>query len=325
MAGVYGKQEPLDMSDPDNVRDLIYLFGKDKKIQSKEPFFHNANSMIRKDLWEKIKFDENTHHIEDRIWSQKQINKGYKLVYEPKSSVFHYHGVSHRSNVARVTKIGRMLTKVSSKIKLTKLVCIVPILEPIMNNNQFLVEAALNEVVKIKKITKIFIICNNKLLRQKIKNKKIVFLNRNKSLEKDFLGSDYLLKETFNKFIKKQYKPTHILVFEEIYPYRPKNFFNNLINNIDDSYECLAPITHNMSHNIWKKNEKEEIEPIFKTTLPSSIVKHKIFSENKGLGCIVKSSSFENNGRESSNTKFFEVDGKYSFKFDNHIKTLIEF
>ena len=34
IAGVYGKQEPLDISDPNDVRDLIYLFGKDNHIDS---------------------------------------------------------------------------------------------------------------------------------------------------------------------------------------------------------------------------------------------------------------------------------------------------
>ena len=40
----------------------------------------------------------------------------------------------------------------------------------------------------------------------------------------------------------------------------------------------------------------------------------------KTISIINKSSNFENNGRESSNTKFFEVDTKYSFKLDNFIK-----
>ena len=30
IAGVYGKQEPLDTSDPNIVRELNYLFGNDK-------------------------------------------------------------------------------------------------------------------------------------------------------------------------------------------------------------------------------------------------------------------------------------------------------
>ena len=55
IAGCYGKQEPLDISNPNDVRDLYYLFGKDRKVQSKDPFFHNANSIIKKKLWEKNK------------------------------------------------------------------------------------------------------------------------------------------------------------------------------------------------------------------------------------------------------------------------------
>ena len=36
-------------------------------------------------------FDELTTNIEDRIWGQKVINPGYKIIYEPKASVFHWH------------------------------------------------------------------------------------------------------------------------------------------------------------------------------------------------------------------------------------------
>ena len=53
------------------------------------------------------------------------------------------------------------------------------------------------------------------------------------------------------------------------------------------------------------------------------LVDHIIFLENKNLGCIAKSSNFENNGRESVNTKFFEVDSKYSFRINNFTKKLI--
>lgn len=320
VAGVYGKQEPLDISDPNDVRDLIYLFGKDKKIQSKDPFFHNANSMIRKDLWSKTRFDENIFHIEDRIWAQKQINKGYKIIYEPKASVFHYHGVYHRNNISRVSKISNLLIKTPLRKKQNKLVCIVPILKPIQKDNNFLIEQTINEVIKIKKINRIFIVCNDQLLRKKIKNKKIIYLNREKNLEKDFLGSDYILKETFNKFIKNQYKPSHVLVFEEVYPFRPRNYFNKLIKNIDDNYDSLVPICQVKYNNLWKKTSKGDLHQIYKTTLPSTLVDNQVFLEIKGLGCVTKSSNFENSGRESLNSKFFEVDNKHSFKIENFTK-----
>ena len=45
------------------------------------------------------------------------------------------------------------------------------------------------------------------------------------------------------------------------------------------------------------------MEIIYKTSLPSSMTKHSVYREIKGLGCIVKSSNIEANGREV-NTKF---------------------
>ena len=104
VAGCYGKQEPLDISNPNDVRDMYYLFGKDKKDTNQRSFFHNANSIIKKKLWKKFKFDEKTNHIEDRLWAQEVLNKKYRIVYEPQACVYHFHGVSHSNNLKRVEK-----------------------------------------------------------------------------------------------------------------------------------------------------------------------------------------------------------------------------
>tara|TARA_Y100000294_G_scaffold177753_1_gene204629 strand:+ start:3874 stop:5184 length:1311 start_codon:yes stop_codon:yes gene_type:complete len=324
IAGVYGKQEPLQTSDFNIVRELTYLFGNDKKVQTKDPFFHNANSMIRRNVWKKFKFDNKTLHIEDRIWAQKILNKGYKIIYDPNSSVFHHHGVGHSHNISRIKYIRNILTgfKISRKAK--KVICMIPILKPVKLKNQFLVENAVNEVLKLKEIYKIFIICDDKNLKRKLSNKKILFLNRGEDLKKDFLGKNYVLREVYKKFIKKQYKPTHILVFQELYPHRPKNFFYSLIKNFDYNYDSLVPISKNVLTNLWKKNIDGGLELIYKTHIPSSANnEYKTFQEIHGLGTITNSTSFEINGIESSNAKFVEVDSKYSFKFDNYIKTLI--
>ena len=47
-----------------------------------------------KKLWRKIPFDEKTKHIEDRIWGNEVINKGYKIIYEPDAPVYHWHGIN---------------------------------------------------------------------------------------------------------------------------------------------------------------------------------------------------------------------------------------
>ena len=51
VAGVYGRQEPLPFSDPHDKRDLLTVLGLDRKTQARDPFFHNANSALRRSTW----------------------------------------------------------------------------------------------------------------------------------------------------------------------------------------------------------------------------------------------------------------------------------
>lgn len=305
----YGRQEPSDISEPNDVRDLTYLFGLDKKIQTKDPFFHNANSMIRKSTWKKNKFDEKIKHIEDRLWASTVLKKGKKIIYEPEASVIHFHGVGHHGNLKRVSTISKILKKTDSKNKKKLIVCIIPLNKPIKLNGKYLAEKTINDLKKVKEISKIFISTTDKKLGDKIKGKKIIILQRDKDLQKEFLGIEYVLSKTYSRHIKK-FDPSHVLVAEEIYLNRPKNFFQNIINNFDDNYESIVPIFKNNSNNIWKKDDTGIMHPLFKTSLPSEFVDHKIFEEAKGLGTLVKASTFENSGRESNSQKFIEIDKK---------------
>ena len=70
VAGVYGRQQPMSFSSDNDKRDLVTVFGLDKKTQKKDPFFHNANSMFRRDIWNEIPFDEEVTNIEDRVWGK---------------------------------------------------------------------------------------------------------------------------------------------------------------------------------------------------------------------------------------------------------------
>jgi len=101
VAAVYGKQVPLAYSAPSDVRDLIITFGQEKRIQTKDTFFHNANSMIRKKCWESIPFDESLTNIEDRLWAKMNIQNGWKIIYEPEAEVFHHHGIHQTQDINR--------------------------------------------------------------------------------------------------------------------------------------------------------------------------------------------------------------------------------
>lgn len=51
----------------------------------------NTNSIIRHNLWEKHRFDEELLMCEDFEWSIYWKSKGYEIIYEPKFVVYHSH------------------------------------------------------------------------------------------------------------------------------------------------------------------------------------------------------------------------------------------
>lgn len=116
IAAVYGRQEPLPDTPAGDKRDLWTTFGLDRKIQVKDYFFHNANSMIRRNLWEKINFSEKIHGVEDRDWAKKAQSLGYKIVYEPYARVFHQHGIHHNGNQERTVRVVKMIEAIHKEL-----------------------------------------------------------------------------------------------------------------------------------------------------------------------------------------------------------------
>ena len=106
-------------------------------------------------------------------------------------------------------------------------------------------------------------------------------------------------------------------------PTDQQTFFKNLVNNIDNSFDSIIPIAKSTSQHFWSNDEKDELQPLFKSSLPSIISDKNIYQEIKGLGSITKSTAFSVNGRECSNPKFFEVKQEHLFKIDNFTKNLI--
>lgn len=114
VAAAYGRQEPLPDSSATDKRDLWTVFGKEARIQKKDYFFHNANSMIRRDVWNKIKFDETLPSIEDQAWAKKVIALDRTILYEPHASVYHHHGIHQgleKKRAERVVKVIDLLKR----------------------------------------------------------------------------------------------------------------------------------------------------------------------------------------------------------------------
>jgi len=92
VAMVYGRQMGNSESKFSEKMDFQRLFGT-SPLNSKVPisYANNANSAIRKELWEKRFFDEYLFGLEDIEWAEDMTKKGYLIRYEPKAAIYHIH------------------------------------------------------------------------------------------------------------------------------------------------------------------------------------------------------------------------------------------
>ena len=92
VAMVYGRQFGYSTSKFSEKMDFKRLFGH-SPVNSKVPlnYANNANSAVRKDLWEKRKFDEYLFGLEDIDWARTVANEGYIVHYEPSAGIYHIH------------------------------------------------------------------------------------------------------------------------------------------------------------------------------------------------------------------------------------------
>ena len=119
IAGVYGRQLPLQSTSSDDARDLLTTFGNEDRMQKKDPFFHNANSIIKRSVWNKVNFDDKITNIEDRDWAKKVINLGYKIKYDSMASVYHFHGLHQHNNYEsfRASAVNDLIQKINDDDK----------------------------------------------------------------------------------------------------------------------------------------------------------------------------------------------------------------
>ena len=80
VAMVHGRQLAVDGSKFSEKRDLQKLC-----------YPNNANSAIRKNLWQQRPFDEYLFGLEDIEWAKDMIQKGYLVNHEPKAAAYHIH------------------------------------------------------------------------------------------------------------------------------------------------------------------------------------------------------------------------------------------
>ena len=104
VAAVYSRQIPPSGTNPINKFRVTWNYKKTEAIKSIETmpiygtkytfFFSTVSCAIRKSIWKNFKFPEDIPVYEDTALIRKIIGSGYKVIYEPKSVVYHAHNYS---------------------------------------------------------------------------------------------------------------------------------------------------------------------------------------------------------------------------------------
>lgn len=91
-AMVFGGQRGHALSKFSEARDFERIFpAKPQLMDEYDVFVNNANSAIRRDLWELHHFDEGLPGLEDAEWAKYWILEGKEVCYEADASIFHVH------------------------------------------------------------------------------------------------------------------------------------------------------------------------------------------------------------------------------------------
>ncbi len=91
-AMVYGRQFGGATSKYSETRDMHRIFGPRSEVMKPPRYFaNNANSAIRRSLWEIHPFDESLLGLEDIEWAKHWMDKDQQVVYEPKAAIYHIH------------------------------------------------------------------------------------------------------------------------------------------------------------------------------------------------------------------------------------------
>lgn len=91
---------------PFDRRGLLKKFNiRKQELKEGPPFvFGNYSSAIRKDVWEKIPFNELLSYGEDQDWIRKAIRLKHKIIYEPGAKVYHSHNETLKQIYSRCYK-----------------------------------------------------------------------------------------------------------------------------------------------------------------------------------------------------------------------------
>jgi len=294
LAGVYGRQLPVSFTSAVDKRDLITVFGQDRRMQIKDYFFHNANSILRRDVWEKFPFDEQVTNIEDRVWGKAVIEAGYSIVYDPDAAVYHYHGL-HQGNAPERAKgvvsiIGRvdqgLLNELPESLRPehANIAAVVPVQGEVKSGSleERLLVSAIADLKQSRYVGNIYLVAADTDLAERLG---VNGIDRSKLPGAEKMSLDELMSEVLRLIESRNNFPEALLYVNYDYPFRPAGLFDDLIRDAQyKGYDTVFPGLVDFGH-YWFHNGSSEFKQT-DSSMKSRDQREPIYQALYGLGCV---------------------------------------
>ena len=294
LAGVYGRQLPLSFTDPLDKRDLLTFFGQDRRLQVKDYFFHNANSMLRRDVWDKHPFDEDVTNIEDRVWGKAVTSAGFHLAYDPEASVYHYHGLHQGNSPQRAKGVVSIIEQIDQdtlndlpaclRPEQANIVAVVPVqgeLKPGSTSYNLLVDAVAS-LKRAEYVENVYLVTTDASLAEKLG---VLWINRNSILSVNLLGMDELLQKSLEIIESLGDFPEALLYVNYDYLHRPVGLFDELIRDAQyKGCDTVFPGFVDYGH-FWLKGGGGDYTQT-DTSMKGRSERQPVFRALYGLGCV---------------------------------------
>lgn len=91
IALVYGKQRGNEVTKYSEHQIFAHWFPEQSNFLQTHPFCNNANSVVRRSLWQQFSYDEALTGLEDLDWAKRVMTLGYKIAYNAEAEIIHVH------------------------------------------------------------------------------------------------------------------------------------------------------------------------------------------------------------------------------------------
>lgn len=115
VALVYGKQRGNEITKFSEGQVLAKWFPDQSDNSQQHPFCNNANSAIRRILWDQLPYDESLTGLEDLDWARRAIDLGYKIAYAADAEIIHVHDESSKQTYNRYRREAIALKRIYSQ------------------------------------------------------------------------------------------------------------------------------------------------------------------------------------------------------------------